>query len=113
MPRRPIPGMLLHIDASQHRWFQDDRQMNLTVMLDDATSEFLLTTGRAGIHPNGHGGDPLRRGHERVVFVVATYAGTLDSQETQMILAAESMPAYAEPWKELSDGDRIQLVSLT
>ena len=24
-PRRPLPGMLLHIDGSEHRWFQDDR----------------------------------------------------------------------------------------
>jgi transposase len=38
-PRRPIPGMLLHIDGSQHRWFQDERQMDLIVILDDATSE--------------------------------------------------------------------------
>ena len=38
-PRRPIPGMLLHIDGSQHRWFQDDRHLDLIVILDDATSE--------------------------------------------------------------------------
>ena len=38
-PRRPIPGMLLHIDGSQHRWFQDERQLDLIVILDDATSE--------------------------------------------------------------------------
>jgi transposase len=38
-PRRPIPGMLLHIDGSQHRWFQDQRQFDLIVILDDATSE--------------------------------------------------------------------------
>jgi transposase len=38
-PRRPIPGMLLHIDGSTHRWFQDDRQLDLIVILDDATSE--------------------------------------------------------------------------
>jgi len=38
-PRRPIPGMLLHIDGSRHRWFQDDRHMDLIVILDDATSE--------------------------------------------------------------------------
>ncbi len=37
--RRPLPGMLLHIDGSQHRWFQDDRWYDLLVMLDDATSE--------------------------------------------------------------------------
>jgi len=38
-PRRPIPGMLLHIDGSTHRWFQDDRYYDLIVILDDATSE--------------------------------------------------------------------------
>jgi len=37
-PRRPLPGMLLHIDASQHRWFCDDRWYDLLVIMDDATS---------------------------------------------------------------------------
>ena len=38
-PRRPLPGMLLHIDASKHAWFQDDRYYDLISILDDATSE--------------------------------------------------------------------------
>jgi transposase len=38
-PRRPLPGMMLHIDASKHRWFQDSRFYDLIVILDDATSE--------------------------------------------------------------------------
>jgi transposase len=38
-PRRPLPGMMLHIDGSQHRWFQDERYYELIVILDDATSE--------------------------------------------------------------------------
>src|SRR5215467_6177105 len=38
-PRRPLPGMLLHVDGSKHRWFQDDRYYDLIVILDDATSE--------------------------------------------------------------------------
>jgi hypothetical protein len=38
-PRRPMPGMLLHIDGSKHRWLQDDRWHDLIVILDDATSE--------------------------------------------------------------------------
>ena len=38
-PRRPMPGMLLHVDGSKHRWFQDDRYYDLIVILDDATSE--------------------------------------------------------------------------
>jgi transposase len=38
-PRRPLPGMMLHIDGSTHRWFQDDRYYDLIVILDDATSQ--------------------------------------------------------------------------
>ena len=38
-PRRPLPGMLLHIDGSRHRWFQDERWYDLIVILDDATSQ--------------------------------------------------------------------------
>jgi len=38
-PRRPLPGMLLHLDGSKHRWFGDDRWHDLLVILDDATSE--------------------------------------------------------------------------
>jgi hypothetical protein len=37
--RRPLPGMMLHIDGSEHRWFQDERRHDLIVILDDATSE--------------------------------------------------------------------------
>jgi transposase len=38
-PRRPLPGMLLHIDGSHHQWFQDNRWYDLIVILDDATNE--------------------------------------------------------------------------
>jgi transposase len=38
-PRRPLPGMLLHIDGSRHRWFQDERWYDLIAILDDATSK--------------------------------------------------------------------------
>src|SRR6266851_4291692 len=38
-PRRVLPGMLLHIDGSRHRWFQDERWHDLIVILDDASSE--------------------------------------------------------------------------
>jgi transposase len=38
-PRRPLPGMMLHIDGSKHRWFGDGRQYELIVVLDDANSE--------------------------------------------------------------------------
>ena len=38
-PRRPLPGMMLHIDASRHQWFCDERWHDLIVVLDDSTSE--------------------------------------------------------------------------
>src|SRR3990172_8724133 len=37
--RRPLPGMLLHLDGSHHQWFQDDRWYDLLEVLDDATNE--------------------------------------------------------------------------
>jgi transposase len=38
-PRRPLTGMLLHIDGSKHRWLNDDRWHDLIVILDDANTE--------------------------------------------------------------------------
>jgi transposase len=38
-PRRALPGMLLHVDGSPHRWFSDQRWYDLLVILDDATSQ--------------------------------------------------------------------------
>ncbi len=39
-PRRPLPGMMLHQDASRFAWLPGDpRQYDLVVTLDDATSE--------------------------------------------------------------------------
>jgi transposase len=37
--RRPLPGMLLHIDGSKHQWLGEQRWHDLIVILDDATSE--------------------------------------------------------------------------
>lgn len=36
--RRPMAGMLLHIDASTHRWFASEQYDDLLVVLDDASS---------------------------------------------------------------------------
>ena len=55
-PRRPLPGMLLHIDGSRHQWFQDERWYDLIVILDDASSEIYCATGGGGIHGDGDGG---------------------------------------------------------
>jgi transposase len=38
--RRPLPGMLLHVDGSKHRWIPGlDAYQDLIVVFDDATSE--------------------------------------------------------------------------
>lgn len=41
--RRPLPGMLLHLDGSKHAWFAhpEDEQQTLLSVLDDATGECL------------------------------------------------------------------------
>lgn len=41
--RRPLPGMLLHLDGSTHRWFghPEDERQDLLSVIDDATSECL------------------------------------------------------------------------
>jgi transposase len=39
-PRRPVPGMMLHQDGSRHLWLPGlERQIDLIVTMDDATSE--------------------------------------------------------------------------
>ena len=38
-PRRPLPGMLLHLDGSSHAWLGEGRRYDLLVVLDDASSE--------------------------------------------------------------------------
>jgi len=37
--RRPMTGMLLHIDGSTHRWLGGEQWHDLIVVLDDASSE--------------------------------------------------------------------------
>jgi transposase len=37
-PRRPMRGMLLHQDASRHRWLADQPALDLVITMDDATS---------------------------------------------------------------------------
>lgn len=37
--RRPIPGMMLHVDGSTHAWLGGKARQDLVAILDDATSE--------------------------------------------------------------------------
>jgi transposase len=42
-PRRPVPGMLLHQDGPRHIWLPAlERQLDLIVTINDATSEIYL-----------------------------------------------------------------------
>jgi transposase len=41
-PRRPMTGMLLHLDASTHRWIEGQPMHDLVVMLDDADGRILF-----------------------------------------------------------------------
>ena len=38
-PRRPLPGMMLHVDGSTHAWLGGDEHQDLVAILDDATTE--------------------------------------------------------------------------
>ena len=37
--RKPLAGMMMHIDGSRHQWFGDERWHDLIVLMDDAASE--------------------------------------------------------------------------
>jgi transposase len=37
--RRPLPGMMLHVDGSTHAWLGGDERQDLVAILDDATTE--------------------------------------------------------------------------
>ena len=61
--------MLLHIDGSEHRWFQDERWYDLLVILDDANSEIYyaqLVEEEATIH-GAHGAERSGRAQGRVL----------------------------------------------
>lgn len=38
-PRKPLPGMMLHVDGSTHAWLGGSAKHDLIAILDDATSE--------------------------------------------------------------------------
>jgi transposase len=76
--RRPLPGMLLHIDGSRHQWFQDERWYDLIVILDDASSETLLCpAGGRGIDGDGDGGTAGSDRAQRLVLRAVQRSGKL------------------------------------
>jgi hypothetical protein len=47
-PRRPLPGMTLHIDGSEHRWFGDERYYERNEYIAEFNSRFTVTAAQKG-----------------------------------------------------------------
>jgi hypothetical protein len=57
-PRRPLTGMMLHVDGSRHRWIPGlDHAQDLVVIFDDATAKCMTcnwwTKSRQGFDTGG------------------------------------------------------------
>ncbi len=112
-PRRPLPGMMLHQDASRHAWLAGGPPLDLVVTMDDATSEiysaFLVeeegtaSTFRALLEVFGRHGLPLSLYTDRDshYFHTAEGGGKVDrGQPTQVgralaHLGVEHIAAYS------------------
>jgi len=67
--RKPLPGMMLHIDGSKHRWLNDDRYYDLLVILDDATSEIYYAQLVGRVYTDGDGGPAGGNRNQRTVLL--------------------------------------------
>jgi transposase len=112
-PRRPLPGMMLHQDASRHAWLAEGPPLDLVVTMDDATSEiysaFLIeeegtdSTFQALLEVFGRNGLPLSLYTDRGshYFHTAEAGGKVDrGQPTQVgralaHLGVEHIAAYS------------------
>ena len=112
-PRRPLPGMMLHQDASQHTWLPQAPPLDLVVTMDDATSEIYsallveeegaASTFRALLEVFGRHGLPLSLYTDRGshYFHTAEAGGKVDrGQPTQVgralsHLGVEHIAAYS------------------
>ena len=112
-PRRPLPGMMLHQDASRHGWLARAPPLDLVVTMDDATSEVYsallveeestASTFRALLEVFGHHGLPLSLYTDRGshYFHTAEAGGKVDrGQPTQVNralshLGVEHIAAYS------------------
>ena len=53
-PRRPLPGMLVHIDGNKHQWFNDDRWHDLICAAGRCNDRNLLRAiGRGRVDADG------------------------------------------------------------
>lgn len=113
-PRRPVPGMMLHQDGSRHLWLPAlERQIDLIVTMDDATSEiysaFLVdeegtdSSFRGLLETIGAQGLPCSLYTDRGshYFVTPTAGGKVDKRDLTQVgralaqLGIEHIPAYS------------------
>ena len=82
--RRPVPGMLQHIDGSRHRWLEG-QELDLNLVMDDATNEvYWASPGRS---------ESERR---RVSATRAVFAGVAPSRR-QRLASAPVKPLRSRP----------------
>ncbi len=71
-----MPGVLLHINGSEHQWFGDDRWYDLIVTLDDATIEiYYAQLVEEEIDQDGDGG--LEDGNRKERIILGALQGAI------------------------------------
>jgi transposase len=113
-PRRPLPGMMLHQDASRHAWLSDGPALDLVVTMDDATSEiysaFLVeeegtdSTFRALLEVFGRHGLPLSLYTDRGshYFHTAEAGGKVDRGQPTQVGRAPRVVSATRPRASLA-----------
>lgn len=112
-PRRPLPGMMLHQDASRHAWLAGASPLDLVVTMDDATNDIYsallveeegtASTFRALLEVFGRHGLPLSLYTDRGshYFYTAEAAGRVDRGQLTQVgralshLGVEHIAAYS------------------
>jgi transposase len=112
-PRRPLPGMMLHQDASRHAWVAGQPACDLVVTLDDATSaiysailvdeEGTASTMQGLLEAFGRHGLPCSLYTDRGshYFMTPKAGGTVDRRVTTQVgralaqLGVEHIAAYS------------------
>ena len=112
-PRRPLPGMMLHQDASRHAWLLQAPPLDLVVTMDDATNEIYsallveeegtASTFRALLEVIGRHGVPLSLYTDRGshYFHTADAGGKVDRRQSTQVgralahLGVEHIAAYS------------------